>query len=65
MNDKLTVLFELRQARQSVVNSLLRLLAGSKRPYPVYALKRLENRIKRICWSLQCIQAICFSGKGL
>jgi len=49
MNDKLTVLFELRQARQSVVNSLLRLLAVSKRPYLVYVLKRLENRIKRIC----------------
>ena len=33
--------------------------------YPVYALKRLENRIKRICLSLQYIHAICFSGKGL
>jgi len=53
MNDKLTVLFELRQARQSVVTSLSRLLAVSKRPHPVYALKRLEHRIKRIWWSLQ------------
>jgi len=34
-------------------SELSELLAMSKRPYPVFTLKRLKNRIKRICWSLQ------------
>ena len=30
-----------------------KLLAASKRPYPVFTLKRLKKRIKRNCWALQ------------
>ena len=42
----------------SVVTSLSKHLAVSKRSYPVYALKRLKNRIKRTCWSLQYIPEV-------
>jgi len=32
---------------------MLKLLAVSKQPYPVFALKRLKKHIKRTCWALQ------------
>ena len=44
-------------------SELSKLLAVSKRPYPVFALKSLKNRIKWISWSLQYCS--CFSDKGL
>ena len=36
-------------------SELSKLLAVSKRPYPVFALKRRKNRSKSICWSLQYV----------
>ena len=45
-NFELRLLFKL----QSVC---CKLLAASKRPYPVFTLKRLKKRIKRNCWALQ------------